>query len=82
MDLCNLHQECLDLSQSEIDKLTQLAGTLSGQTGPIASKQCAIFFSNIPETSILCQDTGKEFHSTNTVRYLNAFSFHIYYIIR
>ncbi|KAG5332390.1 MRJP2 protein, partial [Acromyrmex heyeri] len=66
MDLCNIHQECLFLSQSEVDKLTQLAGTLSGQTGPIASEQCAIFFSNIPETSILCQDTGKEFHSTNT----------------
>ncbi|XP_018313754.1 major royal jelly protein 3 [Mycetomoellerius zeteki] len=71
MDLCNLHQECLKLnnlklSQSEVDKLTQLAGTLSGQTGPIASKQCAIFFSNIPKTSILCQDTGTEFHSTNT----------------
>ncbi|KYN38563.1 Major royal jelly protein 1, partial [Trachymyrmex septentrionalis] len=66
MDLCNLHQECLELSQNEVDKLTQLAGTLSSQTGPIASEQCAIFFSNIPETSILCQDTGKEFHSTNT----------------
>ncbi|XP_036145852.1 major royal jelly protein 2 isoform X2 [Monomorium pharaonis] len=59
-------QQCPELSESMTDQLTQLAGTLSGQTGPIASKKCAIFFSNIPKTSILCQDTNKVFNSTNT----------------
>jgi len=67
IDINNL-RKCSELSKSETDELTQLAGTLSGQTAAIASEQCAIFFSNIPETSILCQDASKEFESNNTVR--------------
>lgn len=71
MDMCN-KQKCSELNETEADKLTKLAGTLAGQTAAIASEQGAVFFSNIPETSILCQDSAKEFNSTNTVRYLNA----------
>ncbi|KAL0131474.1 hypothetical protein PUN28_002774 [Cardiocondyla obscurior] len=66
MDMCN-EKECSELTRSEADKITQLAGTLSGQTAAIASKQCALFFSNIPDNSILCQDATKGFNSTNTV---------------
>lgn len=72
--------ECSELNKSEANKLTQLAGTISGQTGPIASKCSALFFSNIPETSILCQDATKKFNSTNTVKYLKAI-FSVYYLI-
>lgn len=78
MDICN-KQKCSNLNETEADKLTQLAGTLSGQTAPIASEKCAIFFSNIPETSILCKDATKEFNSTNSVRYIYIF---FPYIIR
>lgn len=69
--------ECSELNKSEANKLTQLAGMISGQTGPIASKCSALFFSNIPETSILCQDATKKFNSTNTVKYLNAIFLYI-----
>ncbi|CAL1679840.1 unnamed protein product [Lasius platythorax] len=57
--------ECL-LNDSEVDNITELAGILSGQTGPIASKDRVIFFSNIPETSIICADTSKEINSNNS----------------
>jgi len=76
IDINNL-RKCSELNESETDKLTQSAGTLSGQTAAIASEQCAIFFSNIPETSILCQDASKKFESDNTVRYLNTIFFHM-----
>ncbi|EZA53636.1 hypothetical protein DMN91_005871 [Ooceraea biroi] len=58
-------RECL-LSQAKINQITQLTGTLSGQTAAIASQDCAIFFSNIPETSILCADTSKKIDYNNT----------------
>lgn len=67
------NDKCSALKKIVDDKLTQLAGTLSGQTAAIASKQCAVFFSNIPKTSILCQDATKTFNSTNTVRYTQFF---------
>ncbi|KAL6434505.1 hypothetical protein ACFW04_006115 [Cataglyphis niger] len=57
--------ECL-LSESEIDNKTELAGILSDETGPIASKDHVIFYSNIPETSIMCADTCKEINSNNS----------------
>lgn len=76
VDIWNDKQNCSNLNESK-DELTQLAGTLSGQTAAIASEQCSVFFSNIPETSILCQDATKEFNSTNTVRYLNTILLHI-----
>ncbi|XP_050454831.1 major royal jelly protein 1-like [Cataglyphis hispanica] len=57
--------ECL-LSESEVDNKTELAGILSDQTGPIASKDHVIFYSNIPETSIMCADTCKEINSNNS----------------
>lgn len=76
MDIHNIIQNCTNLN-GKIDNLTQLVGRLSGQTAPIASEQCAVFFSNIPETSILCQDATKEFNSNNTVRYLNPIFLHI-----
>lgn len=63
--------ECL-LSESEVDNKTELAGILSDQTGPIASKDHVIFYSNIPETSIMCADTCKEINSNNSVKYLKA----------
>ncbi|XP_011874259.1 PREDICTED: uncharacterized protein LOC105565567 [Vollenhovia emeryi] len=66
MNIYDIPKECLEHNESQVDKSTQLAGTLSGQTAAIASEQCAIFFSDIPETSILCQDATKEFNSTNT----------------
>lgn len=78
MKMCNKdYPKCPSITESEANKLTQLAGTLSGQTAPIASERCVIFFSNIPETSILCQDATKEFNSTNTVRYLNTIFLYI-----
>jgi len=56
-----------DLSNREFDKQTQMVATLSGQTGPMASKDCAIFYSNMPDTSILCADATKGFTSNNAV---------------
>ncbi|KYN19143.1 Major royal jelly protein 1 [Trachymyrmex cornetzi] len=53
--------------RSEANRLTQVAGTLSGQTGPIASQNNVIFFSNIPKTAILCADTTKKFDPSNSV---------------
>lgn len=58
------------LSDSEANDLTQLAGTLTGQTGPIAFEECAILFSNVPETSIMCADATKKIDFDNMVRYL------------
>lgn len=66
--------ECL-LSESEVDNKTELAGILSDQTGPIASKDHVIFYSNIPETSIMCADTCKEINSNNSVKYLKTIIF-------
>lgn len=63
--------ECL-LSESEIDNKTELTDILSDQIGPIASKDHVIFYSNVPETSIMCADTSKQINSNNSVRYLNA----------
>ncbi|KYN02082.1 Major royal jelly protein 1 [Cyphomyrmex costatus] len=60
-------KKCSNLSNSEANRLTKVAGTLSGQTGPIASYSNVIFFSNIPETSILCADTTKKFDPSNSV---------------
>lgn len=58
------------LSDSEANKLIQLASTLlSGQTVSLSSEECAIFFSNILETSIMCADTSKKIISDNMVRY-------------
>ncbi|XP_072767265.1 major royal jelly protein 1-like [Anoplolepis gracilipes] len=57
--------ECL-LKESKIDNITEVAGILSGQTGPIASKDRAIFYSNMPETAIMCADTSKEINSNNS----------------
>ncbi|XP_020291294.1 major royal jelly protein 3-like [Pseudomyrmex gracilis] len=54
------------LSSNETDASTVHAGILQGQTGPIASKECAIFFSNIPQTSILCADSSKPINFNNT----------------
>ncbi|XP_071565715.1 major royal jelly protein 1-like [Temnothorax nylanderi] len=56
-------QKFSKLSRNETNSLTKLVGTLSGQTGPIASAQHALFFSNIPETSILCTNTKKKFNT-------------------
>ncbi|XP_036141242.1 major royal jelly protein 1 isoform X2 [Monomorium pharaonis] len=47
------------LSDREASEITQLVGTLSGQTGPIAFEECAIIFSNQPATSIMCADATK-----------------------
>lgn len=52
----------------ETNALTKLAATLPGQTGPIASVDCALFFSDIEETSIMCADTAKEINSQSMVR--------------
>lgn len=60
------------LSDSEANELTQLAGTLSGQTGPIAFEECTIFFSNVPEASIMCADVAKKIDSNNMVKYLKT----------
>ncbi|XP_029660281.1 major royal jelly protein 3-like [Formica exsecta] len=57
--------ECL-LSESEIDNKTELTDILSDQIGPIASKDHVIFYSNIPETSIMCADTSKQINSNNS----------------
>ncbi|XP_012221338.1 major royal jelly protein 1-like isoform X2 [Linepithema humile] len=62
-------QKC-GLNANETGELTQMAGTLTGQTAPIASKDCAIFFSNIPQTSIMCADTSDEINP-NTMQLLN-----------
>ncbi|XP_011698378.1 PREDICTED: major royal jelly protein 3-like [Wasmannia auropunctata] len=53
------------LSDSEANEVTQLAGTLSGQTGPIIFEECAILFSNFPETSIMCADATKKIGPDN-----------------
>ncbi|XP_067210014.1 major royal jelly protein 3-like [Linepithema humile] len=51
------------LTTREATKQTQVAATLSGQTGPMASEKCVLFFSNIPKTSIMCADTTKKINS-------------------
>ncbi|XP_020295055.1 major royal jelly protein 1-like [Pseudomyrmex gracilis] len=53
------------LSYDETNKLIQLAGMLSGQTAAITSERCAIFFSNIEKTSIMCADATKEINAKN-----------------
>ncbi|XP_067210013.1 major royal jelly protein 1-like [Linepithema humile] len=53
---------------SETNALTKLAATLPGQTGPIASMDCALFFSDIEKTSIMCADTAKEINFQNMER--------------
>ncbi|XP_018313752.1 LOW QUALITY PROTEIN: major royal jelly protein 1-like [Mycetomoellerius zeteki] len=60
-------KKCSKLSNSKANKLTKVAGILSGQTGPIASYGNVIFFSNIPETSILCADTTKKFDPSSSM---------------
>lgn len=45
--------DCSNLNKMEGNDLSELMGTLSGQTGPIAFAQHVIFFSNIPKTAIL-----------------------------
>ncbi|XP_018313753.1 major royal jelly protein 1 [Mycetomoellerius zeteki] len=60
-------RKCSKLSNSEANRLTKVANILSGQTGPIASYGNVIFFSNIPETSILCADTTKKFDPSSSV---------------
>ncbi|KYN02083.1 Major royal jelly protein 1 [Cyphomyrmex costatus] len=59
-------KKCSKLSNNDANLATKVVGTLSGQTGPIASYRNAIFFSNIPETSILCADTTKKFDPSNS----------------
>ncbi|XP_014467566.1 PREDICTED: major royal jelly protein 3-like [Dinoponera quadriceps] len=44
----------------------QLVTTLSGQTGPMASKGSIIFFSNIPKTAIMCMDTSEKRNANKT----------------
>nr|XP_012227140.1 PREDICTED: major royal jelly protein 1-like [Linepithema humile] len=56
--------ECA-LTNSEATKQTQVVATLSGQTGPMASEKCVLFFSNIPKTSIMCADTSRKIKSDN-----------------
>lgn len=58
------------LSYDETNKLIQLAGMLSGQTAAITSERCAIFFSNIEKTSIMCADATKEINTKNMVRHV------------
>ncbi|KYN38562.1 Major royal jelly protein 2 [Trachymyrmex septentrionalis] len=60
-------RKCSKLNNSEANRLTKIVGILSGQTGPMASQDNVIFFSNIPETSILCADTTKKFDPSNSV---------------
>lgn len=55
-------------SLNEANTLIELAAALPGQTGPIASADCAIFFSDIEKTSIICADTTKKINSQNMVR--------------
>ncbi|XP_067209137.1 major royal jelly protein 1-like [Linepithema humile] len=52
-------------SLNDANALNKLAATLPGQTGSIASADCAIFFSDIEQTSIMCADTTKEINSQN-----------------
>jgi len=62
------------LDQTQIDQDTQLTSRLSGQTGPIASQYNTIFFSDIPNTSILCANTSsKRINSSNSVSYMITF---------
>ncbi|KAL0131465.1 hypothetical protein PUN28_002773 [Cardiocondyla obscurior] len=72
----NMHdlRNCSKLNKAKTNNLTELAGTLSGQTGPIASVQSVLFFSNIPNASILCVDATKQFNSSDTVRHFDIFS--------
>lgn len=44
-------------NNNQTNKLTQTVTQLSGQTGPMASLNSVIFFSNIPDTAIMCLDT-------------------------
>ncbi|XP_032666599.1 major royal jelly protein 1-like [Odontomachus brunneus] len=60
--LCN---EINDLTNDQTTMVTEL----SGQTGPMASKYCALFFSNVPDTSILCKDTGRSNSSNEVMAY-------------
>ncbi|KAL6265635.1 hypothetical protein P5V15_002429 [Pogonomyrmex californicus] len=54
--------EC-PLNDNEINEQTQIAAMLSGQTGPITSEKCALFFSNLPQTSIMCADATKDINN-------------------
>lgn len=69
--------EC-SLSDSETNEITQLVGTLSGQTALLASEKCVIFFNNIAETSIMCADVIKEINF-NMVRYQNSIIFGMFH---
>ncbi|CAL1679839.1 unnamed protein product [Lasius platythorax] len=55
------------LSIDEANQAIKVAATLSGQINAVAAKDCAIFFVNVPEGSILCADSSKEINSENTV---------------
>lgn len=73
MDVSKLiNKDDCSLSNSEANELTQLVGTLSRQTVAITSEECAIFFSNVLEKSVLCADTSKEINFNNMVRYIHS----------
>lgn len=58
--LQEFEQNC-ELNTNKINHLT-VKKKLTGQTAPIASKDNAIFFSNIPQTSIMCADAYENFY--------------------
>jgi len=65
MEISKIEMGC---SQREANALAQLVVELSDQTAPLTSADCAIFFTDIAKTSVMCADTTKKINPQDIVR--------------